>query len=348
MRRLASWLLWLAAVAAVVPLCSGPAVADEVEDFYRGKTIYFIVSTGPGGGYDIYARPLAQFMSKHIPGHPNIVVQNMVGGGGLRAINYLYSVAPSDGTYIGLVHSNALMMPLQGVATAKFDSRRFSWIGSMNKEGTVCIAWHTAPVKTFADLQKTELVVGATGAGSGFWNSAVLVRNLLGAKLKIVSGYDSGPQVLLAIQKGETQGTCGIAYASIAISLPDWLSEKKINFLLQTSLERSTQPDLANVPMALDLAKNDEQRTIMEIMFANGQFDRPILAPPAVPAARLAALRAALKATMEDPDFMREAAQTTLPMHYVPGEEVQALISRLFASPPSTVAAVEKAMTAEQ
>jgi tripartite-type tricarboxylate transporter receptor subunit TctC len=217
----------------------------------------------------------------------------------------------------------------------------------MNKEGTVCIAWHTAPVKTFAELQDTELVVGATGSGSGFWNSSVLLRNLLGAKLKIVSGYDSGPQVLLAIEKGETQGTCGIAYASIANSLPDWLSEKKINFLVQNSLERSTQPDLANVPMALDFAKTDEQRAIMEIMFANGQFDRPVLAPPGVPPARLMALRTALKSTMEDADFKKEAEQSLLPMRYVSGDEVQTLIEHVFASPPSVVAAVEKAMVAQ-
>ena len=332
------------ASAIALSLVCNAAQGDEVESFYRGKTINFIVSTGPGGGYDIYARPLARYMGRHIPGNPSVVVQNMTGGGGLRAINYLYSVAPRDGATIGMVHSGVPMMPLQGVATAKFDSTKFGWVGSMNKEGTVCIAWHTAPVKTFSDVLQQELVVSSTGAGSGFWNSSVLLRNLLGAKLKIVAGYQSGPDVLLAVEKGETQGTCGIAFASIAISLPAWLTERKINFLIQTSLERSKRPELAEVPMALDLAKNDEQRAVMEIMFANGQMDRPVLTPPDVPPARLAALRTALRKTMDDPEFNAEVTKMGLPTLYVPGEEVEKLIKRLFAAPLSVRAAVEKAM----
>jgi len=332
------------AAALLLPILAGAAVADEVEDFYRGKTINFIVSTGVGGGYDIYARPLARHMGKHIPGRPNIVVQNMVGGGGMRAMNNLYNVSARDGTAMGLVHSTVPTSPLQGAPGAKFDATKFNWIGSMNKAGTVCVAWHTAPVKTYDDLRHTELVVGSTGAGSGFWLNAIILRNMFNAKLKVVAGYGSGPEVLNAIEKEETQGTCGIAMASIAISHPHWLRDRLINILIQSGLERDPQPELVNVPMTLDLAKTDEQKAVLEIMFGNSTMDRPVMMPPDVPAARVAALRAAFHATMQDRDFIAEMQKSQIPISYVSGEDVQSLLNRLYASPPSVLAAVAKAM----
>src|SRR5262245_44655501 len=173
---------------AALPLLTGPVVADDVADFYRGKTINFIVSTGAGGGYDIYARPLARHMGKYIPGNPTIVVQNMVGGGGMRAVNHLYNIAAKDGSIIGMVHSGLSTAPLQGVTQVKFEATKFNWIGSMHKAGTVCLAWHTAPVKSFEDLQATELVVGSTGPGSGFHIMATLLRNMFGAKFRTIAG----------------------------------------------------------------------------------------------------------------------------------------------------------------
>jgi tripartite-type tricarboxylate transporter receptor subunit TctC len=315
-----------------------------VADFYKGRTINFIVSTGVGGGYDIYARPLARHMGKYIPGNPTIVVQNMVGGGGMRAINYLYTVAARDGSVIGMVHSGVPLSPLTGQPSAKFEATKFNWIGSMHKAGTVCLVWHTAPVKTFDDLMRTEMVVGSTGPGSGFFIMATLLRNLLGAKLKVVSGYKSGPHLLNSIENGEINGTCGIAMTSIGVSHPHWFRDKLVNLLIQTGLERDTRPQLANVPMAYEMAKNAEQKAVMEVLFANGQMDRPVLAPQEVPAARVAALRAALKATLEDKDFKAETEKAKVPTRYVSGEEVASLIERLYASPPSVIAAVKKAM----
>ena len=329
---------------AALPLLGGAAAADEVADFYRGKTINFTVSTGVGGGYDIYARPLARHMGKYIPGNPTIVVQNMVGGGGMRAINHLYNIAAKDGSVIGMVHSGLATSPLQGVTSVKFEATKFNWIGSMHKAGTVCLAWHTAPVKTFEDVQKTELVVGSTGAGSGFQINAILLRNMFGAKFRVISGYESGPHLLNAVERQETQGTCGIAMASIAISHPHWLRDKLINLLIQTGLERDPRPELAGVPMAYEMAKTAEQKAVMDIIFANGQMDRPVLAPPGVPPARVAALRAALKATLDDREFKAETEKSRVPIIYVPGEEVQALLDRVYASPPSAVEAVAKVM----
>jgi tripartite-type tricarboxylate transporter receptor subunit TctC len=334
----------LVVAALLLPLVTSAAAADEVEDFYRGKTINFIVSTGVGGGYDIYARPLARHMGKHIPGRPNIVVQNMVGGGGMRAMNNLYNVSARDGTAMGLVHSTVPTSPLQGAPGAKFEATRFNWIGSMNKAGTVCIAWHTAPVKTYDDLRQTELIVGSTGAGSGFWLNAIILRNMFHARLKIVAGYSSGPEVLNAIEKGETQGTCGIAMASIAISHPHWLRDPLINILIQSGLEHDPRPELTNVPMALDLAKTAEEKAVLDIMFANSMMDRPVMMPPGVPAARVAAVRAAFHATMQDRDFIAEMQKSQIPISYVSGEDVQALLNRVYASPPSVLAAVQKAM----
>jgi tripartite-type tricarboxylate transporter receptor subunit TctC len=318
--------------------------ADEVADFYRGKTINFTVSTGVGGGYDIYARPLARHMGRYIPGNPNIVVQNMVGGGGMRAINHLYNIAAKDGSVIGMVHSGLATSPLQGVTQVKFEATKFSWIGSMHKAGTVCLAWHTAPVKKFDDLYKTELVVGSTGPGSGFHIMSTLLRNMFGAKLKTIAGYESGPHLLNAVEKEETQGTCGIAMASIAISHPHWLRDRLINLLIQTGLERDPRPELAGVPMAYEMAKTTEQKAVMDIVFATGQMDRPVLAPPGVPAARVAALRAALKATLEGRDFLAETAKSRVPIIYVPGEQVQTMLDRVYASPPSALKAVAAIM----
>jgi tripartite-type tricarboxylate transporter receptor subunit TctC len=329
---------------AMLPVLCSTAGADEVADFYRGKTINFTVSTGVGGGYDIYARPLARHMGKHVPGNPTIVVQNMVGGGGMRAINHLFNIAAKDGSVIGMVHSGLATSPLQGVTQVKFEATKFNWIGSMHKAGTVCLAWHTAPVKKFDDLYKTELVVGSTGPGSGFHIMATLLRNLFGAKFRIIAGYESGPHLLNSVERQETQGTCGIAMASIAISHPHWLRDKLVNFLVQTGFERDKRPELAGVPMAYEMAKTAEQKAVMDIMFANGLMDRPVLAPPGVPPARVAALRAALKATLEDREFRAEMEKSRVPIIHVPGEEVQALLARLYASPPSVLKAVAKAM----
>jgi tripartite-type tricarboxylate transporter receptor subunit TctC len=327
-----------------LPLLSTVGAADEVADFYKGKTINFVVSTDAGGGYDIYARPLARHMGKHIPGNPTIVVQNMVGGGGMRATNHLFTVAARDGTAIGMIHNGVPLAPLQGQPSAKFDATKFNWIGSMNKAGTVCVAWHTAPVKTLADVMKTEFVVGSTGPGSGFYKDAVLLKNLFGAKLKIISGYKGGLHLLNAIEREEIQGTCGIAFASITVSHPHWLRDKLIRFIAQSGLERDPRPELTNVPAVIDMAKTDEQKAVLGIMFASGHLDRPVLAPPDVPATRVAALRAALKATLEDKEFLAETGKMRIPIHYVPGQDIQDLLARLYASPPSVLAAVQKAM----
>jgi tripartite-type tricarboxylate transporter receptor subunit TctC len=331
--------------ALAIPLLSASAAADDVADFYKGKTISFVVSTDAGGGYDIYARPLSRHMGKHIPGNPTIVVQNMVGAGGMRATNHLYTVAPRDGTAIGMIHNGVALAPLQGQPSAKFDATRFNWIGSMNKAGTVCLAWHTAPVKSLADTMQTEFVVGSTGPGSGFFKDAVLLKNLFGAKLKIISGYKGGLHLLNSIEREEIHGTCGIAFTSITVSHPHWLRDKLIRFIAQSGLERDPRPELANVPAVMDLAKTDEQKAVLSIMFASGHLDRPVLAPPDLPAARVAALRAALKATLEDKEFLAETGKMGIPIVHVPGQEIQDLLARLYKSPPSVLAAVQKAMT---
>jgi len=334
----------LLVAAVLLPLVSSGAAADEVEEFYRGRTINFIVSTGVGGGYDIYARPLARHMGKHIPGRPNIVVQNVVGGGGMRAANHLWAIAPRDGTTIGMIHNGVPLAPLQGQPSAKFEATKFSWIGSMNKAGTVCLAWHTAPVKTFSDLLTTDFVVGSTGPGSGFYINAMILKNLLGAKMKIISGYKGGLHLLNSIEKEEIQGVCGIAYTSITVSHPHWLRDKLIRFIAQSGLERDTRPELAGVPAVYDMAKTEEQKAVMSIMFTSGHMDRPVLAPPDVPAERIAALRAALKATLEDNEFLAETTKMRMPIEYVPGQEIHDLLVRLYASPPSVLDAVQKVM----
>jgi len=325
---------------ALLAIVCGPAASAQTPaEFYKGKNIEIQVNVSVGGGYDLYARMVARHMSRHIPGNPNVIVQNMPGGGGMRLANWLYNVAPKDGTVFGAVARAMAFEPLLGNAGAHYDGRRFNYIGSANDEVSVCIAWYTSGIKTFEDAQQKELVVGSGGTADDTYQYPALLNNMFGAKFKMVPGYPGGNDINLAVERGEVQGRCSIPWSTVKATRRNWLDEKKVNILMQYSL--SKHPDLPNVPLVMDLAKTDEQRTILKLIFGRQVMGRPFAAPPGVPADRMAALRKAFMDTMADKDFLAEAEKAKFEITPVSGEKIESLVHEVYAN--TTPALAEKA-----
>jgi tripartite-type tricarboxylate transporter receptor subunit TctC len=281
-------------------------------------------------------------MGQHLAPDAKMVVQNMPGAGGIRAMMFLHSVAPKDGSTLGMVHSGVPMAPALGIEEAKFDPNAVTWIGSMNKEGMVCISWHESPIKTFDDTFKTEFIVGGSGGGSQMETYPLMMARMFHAKVRVISGYKSGTEVYLAMERGEVMGRCGNSMTSIRSTKPEWIEKKLINFVVQTSLE--PDPDLAGVPMLLDYAKTERDKQVLEVIFASQLMDRPVLAPPSVPADRVALLRKALKETLADPELIADGKKQKLEIRYVPGEEVAALLKRITALPPDVLKSAAEAL----
>ncbi len=339
MRRLTSSSLCIAALSLAF---ANHANADVVADFYRGKTVTVIVGYTAGGGYDLYARALARHMGKHLPGNPNFIVQNITGAGSLNAANHIYNVSPKDGTAFGTFGRGIAMEPLIGTATkAQFDATKFTWLGSGTNEVSLCATWHTSPVKTWADALKTTFTVGGEGAGSDPDTFAALVRNVFGAKLKLVSGYHGTTDIILAIERGEVDGRCGWSWSSLKSTRPNWLAEKKINYLVHMSETKA--PELPDIPLISDFA-NDRQKQILKIVLSRQTMGRPFTAPPSVPEDRKQALRKAFDDTLRDPAFLDEAHKLKLDVNPVSGAEVDKLVSDLYRTPKDIVEQTRKAI----
>lgn len=328
-------------VLAVALTLSAPAEAQSVEDFYRGRQVQMLIGYSAGAGYDLYARLLARHMGKHIPGHPMLVSQNMPGAGSLKLTNYLYTVAPKDGSVIGMIGRGMATDPLLG--DGKFDPTKFAWLGSITSEVSVCATWHTSPIKTWADTLAKDFAMGGTGAGSEPDIFALLLRNVFGAKLQLVTGYPGGNDVNLAMERGEVDGRCGWSWTSIKSQKAAWIKEKKISLLVQLGAEKHA--DLPDVPFMLDLAKTEEQRQMLRLVFASLVLGRPFLAPPGIPDDRKAALRQAFDATMKDPEFLDEAAKIDLEISPVAAPAIDKMLVELYRTPKSVV---EKAAAAIQ
>jgi len=327
--------------AGALALCSALWQADASAqtpptDFYKDKTIELFISSGPGGGYDAYARILARHMGKHIPGAPNIVPKNVEGAGGLRLANILYNTAPKDGTSIGTMYRSAAFEPLFGNKAAQFDATRFTWLGSASSEISLCVAWHTSGVNRFEDMQARELVVGTTGRGSDSFLFTSIINGVLGSKMRMVAGYRSGNDMNLAMERGEVGGRCGWSWSSIRASNQNWIDEKKVHMLVQIGLGK--HPDLPNVPSVMDLAKNAEDEQILKLLFARQTMAYPFLAPPDLPADRANILRAAFAASMQDQDLIADAQKSNLEVLPVSGADVEALVRNVYAAPPALVA----------
>jgi tripartite-type tricarboxylate transporter receptor subunit TctC len=328
---------------AIALFAQSAARADPIADFYKGHSISWILSAGAGGGYASYALAFAPYLSAHIPGNPNIVVQNMPGGGGLRAMLYLDSVAPKDGTTLGLVHSSVPFAPLYGIKAASFDPRNMNWIGSIDASTGICVAWHTSGIATWQDLLKKPFVVGGTGAGSQMETMPVMLNRLFGTKIKVISGYKGGNDIYLAMERGEIQGRCGGLVSSINSTRPDWFPQKKVNVPIQIATARN--PLFPDAPTVTELAKDERTKKILELILAPLEMDRPILAPPGTPAERVSALRQAFHAAMNDPAFIAEAKKDHLEIQEIAGLRVAQILNDAFAMPPEITKAATDAIS---
>ena len=332
---------WLIALGAALWLRPA-AHADPIADFYKGRSISWILSAGAGGGYSSYAQAFAPYFSAHIPGNPTIVVQNMPGGGGIRAMLYLESVAPKDGATLGLVHSSVPFAPLYGIRAASFDPRKMNWIGSIDASTGICVAWHTSGIATWQDLLTKTFVVGGSGAGSQMETMPEMLNKLFGTKIKVVSGYKGGNDIYLAMERGEIQGRCGGLISSISATRPDWFPQKKVSVPIQIATARN--PMFPDVPTVMELAKDDRTKKILQLVLAPLEMDRPILAPPGAPPERVAALREAFHAAMNDPGFIAEAAKEHLEIREISGPQVARVLDDAYAMPPEITKAATEAM----
>jgi tripartite-type tricarboxylate transporter receptor subunit TctC len=326
----------LIVLTALVLSLAAPAHAQQAGDFYRGRSLTLVIGYSAGGGYDTYGRVLARHLGKHIPGNPAVIVQNMPGAGSLRSANYLYNVAPKDGTVNGHFSRGMAMEPLIGTSATQFDARKFTWLGSGTDEVSVCITWHASRVKTWSDMLTIPFTVGGEGTGSDPDIFSAVVRNVFGVRLKLISGYPGTAEVALAIERGEVDGRCGWSWSSLKLTKPDWIADKRVNLITQLALKKS--PELPDVPLIFDFATNERQRQILKLMLSRQSMARPFAAPPDLPEDRKAALRAAFDRTMADAEFLAEAKQRGLEVNPVSGAEIDKLVGELYQTPADIVA----------
>jgi tripartite-type tricarboxylate transporter receptor subunit TctC len=323
MRASSHWLgLLLACVASATPL-----KADAVADFYRGKTVNVLIGVGAGGEYDLQARLVARHIGKHIPGNPTVVAQNMTGAGGLKMANYLYEVAPKDGTYIGMIANSFPALQVVGLDGLNFDSSKFGWLGTIAATTETMAVWHSAGVKSIDDVREREIVAGASGKGAITYTLPAVMNEVLGTKFKIVTGYTGGNQINLAMERGEVQARNN-TWSSWKATKPDWLRDKKLTIIVQAGPRAS---DL-DAPSLEDLAKTPEDRQLVELIVSGTRLGRPLALTPGVPADRLKALREAFAATMKDPEFLQEAQKLNFDVNPVLGEELQQVVVKVLAT----------------
>jgi tripartite-type tricarboxylate transporter receptor subunit TctC len=288
---------------------------------------------------------LSRHWGEYIPGKPSFVVQNQPGAGSLQMTNQLYNAGPKDGTAIGSAINGMPTAPLLNPNAARFDAAKINWIGSTNREIQVVMAWHTAPVQTLKDLLTKELVVGASSAGTATHDFPLVANAILGAKYKLVRGYEGTPQINRAMESGEVQGNGGIGWVSVKSQSAAWLKEGKITIVGQYGLER--HPELKDVPTFMELAKTEEDRQALRLVFARQEYGRPFFVPPETPAERVTALRRSFDATLKDNEFLKEAAALNLDIEPMTGEQVAELVAAVSATPSAVVERVRAALTAK-
>ena len=323
-------------LCALVCASGSAAQADAVADFYKGRTVTVVVSSSAGGGYDTLARAVARHIGKHLPGHPVFVVRNMPGAGGMTASNFLFTNADKDGSVIGLVQNNTPFEPLFGTREARYDPVKFNWLGSPSVETAMVLLWHAVPVNSIEDLRQREVAVGVSGANSTPAFFTRLLNATLGTRMKAVNGYPGQNDVLLAMERRELDGHPIAFMSALTSTRPTWLRDKTAKAIVQYGPEKHAE--LGGVPFAPDLVGNAEDRLVMEAAFAPLALGRPFLAPPNVPAERVAALRAAFAATMADPAFLAEGERIGLGLNAPrSGAQIQEVMERAYRSPPAVI-----------
>ena len=337
------WIAKHCAIAALPWLAGGVSVrAQSLEDFYKGRSLTMIVFSGAGSTYDLYARALARHLGNFIPGKPTFIVQNMVGAGGLKAVDYLYRIAPKDGTVMGTIGRGLSFEPMLGKNEVNFDPFKFTWLGSMNREASLAMSWRTSKVKTFEDLKNSELLIPGTGAGADSEIIPLAINRLAGTKFKIINGYRDTTEAAFAMERGEIDGLGYWSWTSLMSAHPDWFRDKKVNLLFHTGLK--PLPEAPDVPAIRGLVANETDRKALEFLLAREVIGRPFIAPPGVPVERARALRDAFAATLKDPAFLKDAERTRIETDLVSGEEVDALLAEVAASPKVVIDRVKTSL----
>jgi tripartite-type tricarboxylate transporter receptor subunit TctC len=323
---------------------SGARAQDAVAQFYKGKELTLYIGSTPGGGYDSYGRLMARYMGEHIPGNPTILPVNKAGAGSNVLAAYLYGVAPKDGTEFAIIFPGAVLDPLLGPQKIQDDPSKFIYLGSANVEDFLCFVRSDAPVKTYQDAMKTQVLMAASAAGGSTVDMPAIANNLLGTKFRVVHGYPGSREINLAIEQGEAQGACGIGWSSIEVQNPDWLPSGKIRILSQDTNHSLAQLDAMGIPTSYSFAKTDEDRQILQLVYSQEVFGRPFILPPGVPADRVAALRKAFMAVLTDRQVLAEAKKESLDIDPLSGEDVQNLVTKVYAFPPEIVARARQAL----
>ena len=337
-----------AAISCVLLCCGSPALAQgAAADFYKGRTIDLIVSTGVGGGQDSNARLVARHWTRHIPGAPAIVAKNMPGAGHLRAANFIANQAPKDGTVVGsIVPAFLLAQVLQRSKGIQFNASEFNWIGASASNNSTFYVWNSSPVKTIQDAMRHETVMGATGAGSYTMIYPAIMNAIVGTKFKIVAGYKSAAEVNLALERGEVQGRAGNNFNSLKMENSDWLRDGKIRLIAQVGLERD--PEFPEVPLMMEFGKTPEDRTLLRLFSADIAVGRPFLTAPGVPQERVELLRTSFMATMTDPAFLKEAKEGGIDVAPVPGGRLQQIVKEIVDTPPEVSRRAREALAAAE
>jgi tripartite-type tricarboxylate transporter receptor subunit TctC len=317
------------------------ALAQSFDKATSSDRLTIIVGYPPGAAYDVYARALSRHMGKHLAGSPAIGVQNMPGAGSLAAANFLYNTAPKDGSVIGMFSRGVAVQPLFDPDGVRFDPLKFNWIGSPSSDVSFALAWHLSPVKTFQDMTSKDMTMAASGPGADATVFPNVLNALLGTRIKIVTGYQGAADSLLAIERGEVDGTAGISWSTLASSRPEWLHSGKVSFLVQ--LATRGRDDLKDVPLVTSLAKTEEDRRVLELIFSRQTMAYPFVAPPGVAPARVDALRCAFNETISDAAYIDEAKRLGMSVNLVTGQEIQEIITQAFSAPPEII---EKARAA--
>jgi tripartite-type tricarboxylate transporter receptor subunit TctC len=333
-----------ALIAAVGVCIATHAAAQTVEQFYKGHTVSLIVGFNPGGAYDPYARTVARHLPNHLPGAPNIVVKNMQGAGSVLAANHLYNVSPKDGSELGLIAGSAALEPVFAVRPSQYDGRKFTWIGSANDEPGVCFATRDSGFATAKDLFDKQLLIGASGTSN--LDFPLALNAVASTKMRLVRGYNGTSSIMLAMERGEVQGICGMVYAAMQTSHPDWIAGGKVRTLVQIGLERNAK--LADVPFIMDYVKGDDDRRVLRLLVGWTIMGRPYLAPPGIPDDRKAALRQAFNNTMKDPAFLADAAKARLDISSIPGEQIDKFLADAYTTPKPLVERAGKILAQSQ
>ncbi len=323
----------LLSLLMVLGLVSGAAA----QDFYQGKTVNFVIGYPVGGGYDTYSRLIAAHLGDHLAGHPNVVPLNMPGAVTIRATNYLYNEAPKDGTVIGMIDQAINLNQILGTAQLRADAARFNWIGRIVSNSAVLYAWHLAPVKTIQDTFTHELIVASDGVSSRLnW---LLLNNVVGTKLKLISGYPGTGEARIAMERGEIEAMSQ-PWPIIKTELAQWLADKKINLLVQTGVDRN--PGVAEVPRMIDLARNDDDRALLTLFSTPSTIGRSVVAPPGLPPQRVAELRRAFLETLQDQALLRDVERARLDLEPLSGEALQTAIAGARNFSPELIARAQR------